>query len=345
MATSYHPDPSAIVTDLQGIIDGMKAGTIILDQWTHSVDITMLGYVDDFTLRDLRPYGKSQVANNGQREDRLIALLQAAIVDYQGQAPGCTVDGMQVTLVDLRTYMAAPDMMGYNTTQVGVSLPPAEYTISLEFRLVAPVITALTTAAANVSSTMKAFSTLMGNYTVADIPFPVGKPLKDLGVSIEPIVGYRDFYPDLTDDGSVLLYSRNDVAWTPRKKLRAFCVSPQSSNVNFFRHDAPDVKCKCGIYAFDSPDHDDMKISAYVWGEVYLWGEVLICQSGYRAEYAYPKTLFVLSNGTKTIRWMAEELEREYGVPVFLVNKKDGQSLSSVIDTALQHLTKGGENS
>jgi hypothetical protein len=337
-----------IVTELQGIIDGLKSGTIMLVQWAHATDMAFLGYVDNFELRDLRPAGKWSVVNFQTGEDRLITLLQAAIADYQ-DGPGRIVDGLRVSLSDMRTDVSTP--VHYNISSASTK-PPATYILKLEFRLIPDINSVfaqptIATAAANVTSTMKALSSLMGSYTVADIPFPVGKPIKDLGVSIEPIVGYRDFYPDLTDDGSVLLYSRNDVAWTPRKKLRAFCVNMQNggiSGVNFFRHDAPDPKCKCGIYAFDTPGHQDMKYSAYVWGEIYLWGEVLICDSGYRAEYAYPKTLFVLSNGTKTIRWMAEELERGYGVPVFIVNKKDGQSLSSVIDTALQQLTKGGES-
>jgi len=168
--------------------------------------------------------------------------------------------------------------------------------------------------------------------------------LEDAGLTLEPIVGYRDFeILWRTDD--CRLYSRNGEMWAPRERMVAVCVS---QGRQFIDHDAPDANCerKCGIYAFSSPSHKDLQVSsAAVWGEVNLWGEVLICPTGWRAEYAYPKTLFVRDHGTKMSGRVRDRLEAAYGIPVHLVEHREGITSDEYIDKALSLLTQeGGEN-
>ena len=69
-----------------------------------------------------------------------------------------------------------------------------------------------------------------------------------------------------------------------------------------------------GIYAAKFPNAIlEEGYTFDVFGEVYLWGRVVEHQSGFRAEYAYPKLLCVHPDaGTQ----MVMDLEDGYGVPV-----------------------------
>jgi hypothetical protein len=58
-------------------------------------------------------------------------------------------------------------------------------------------------------------------------------------------------------------------------------------------HDAPKADCRCGVYA--SKSLDDLR-SIRVWesgvrGEAWLWGTVVEHERGWRAQFAYPRTL------------------------------------------------------
>ena len=80
-----------------------------------------------------------------------------------------------------------------------------------------------------------------------------------------------------------------------------------------------------------------------IWGEVNLWGTVLVCPEGYRAQYAYPKTLFVRDVGTKLIRMFAENLEKAYGVPVHLVQEREGMTAGELMEAELKQLLGDGD--
>lgn len=147
-------------------------------------------------------------------------------------------------------------------------------------------------------------------------------PIKDLGVLNEYWVGYRDFKTDLKDG---LLQSRNGHVWPAYEPLVAKCTSAGVS------HDPPVEKCGCGIYAYDTPDHKDLKAEGGIWGEVALYGDAYRCESGFRAELAYPLSLFMKDHGTKAVRRLKAHLEETYGVPVFLVNQRDGQTTADLI--------------
>lgn len=150
----------------------------------------------------------------------------------------------------------------------------------------------------------------------------------DLGTGKEPIVGFRDFEIEEMDEGFILL-SRNGAVWWPRQKLRARCTRTGSGH--FSDHDAPKEDCACGIYAYSHPNDSHLKATDVVWGEIALWGDVLICESGYRAEFAYPLSLFVRDTGTKMVRHIRDSLEANYGVPVFLVDERDGKTAAEIM--------------
>ena len=106
--------------------------------------------------------------------------------------------------------------------------------------------------------------------------------------SEEPIVGYRDF--KLTQGGmGYFLQSRNGAVWPHRKKMTALCGGNP-----FASHEVPEPSCACGIYAYAKPDDSALqRDNSFLWGEIAMWGEVLVCESGYRAEFAYPTALFM----------------------------------------------------
>lgn len=61
-------------------------------------------------------------------------------------------------------------------------------------------------------------------------------------------------------------------------------------------HASPYERCTCGIYAVDSIEQlhlNYLHSTPDVVGTVSLWGRVIIAEHGYRAQYAYPVSLFV----------------------------------------------------
>lgn len=133
--------------------------------------------------------------------------------------------------------------------------------------------------------------------------------VEDKGLAIEPIIGIREFNVEM--EPVPTLYSFNDCSWPQRAPLYAVCgADPLPA------HEVPGERCSCGIYAW-KPECPN--INGKVWGEVYLWGEVLICDYGYRAEIAYPKSLTIRSNPTRSALRVRDGLEESYGVPVKMV--------------------------
>ena len=150
------------------------------------------------------------------------------------------------------------------------------------------------------------------------------------------LVGYRDFtFVKKGNQSRPLLLSRNGVPWPRYAPLVASCNGDP-----FKEHDAPSVGCQCGIYAFNRPDHPELKTSSFMWGEIALWGKVLICPHGYRAEYAYPLNIFIKDVGTKTVRAFGEAIENQYGVPVHLVKERSGKKASEVMAEMIDKLLK-----
>ena len=114
-----------------------------------------------------------------------------------------------------------------------------------------------------------------------------------------PLVAYRAWQWDAHG-----LRSLNGEQWVAGRPLAAACrasnVARQVGRVRAVHgaHGAPQMDCTCGVYAAKNLDH--LRQSGYdkygVYGEVYLWGSLVECAFGWRAQFAYPKALYLLSD-------------------------------------------------
>jgi hypothetical protein len=95
-------------------------------------------------------------------------------------------------------------------------------------------------------------------------------------------------------------------------------------------HEPPQTNCTCGVYAAKNLEH--LCQFGYegrgIHGEVYLWGTVVEHELGWRAQFAYPKTLFLppdlIPSDTKEMESRLEALAA-YGTDIFIVGH--GQSI------------------
>ena len=106
---------------------------------------------------------------------------------------------------------------------------------------------------------------------------------------ISPVVAYRVWRWKETG-----LQSLNGEPWLPGQHLEARCrVAPAARHVAEAANEVPHRKCTCGIYAAKNIEH--LQQIGYadggVCGEVYLWGTVVEHKLGWRAQFAYPKSL------------------------------------------------------
>lgn len=124
---------------------------------------------------------------------------------------------------------------------------------------------------------------------------------------MEPITGYRAWS---VHHNGLLIGQSHAEPWPPYTPFVARCghaVSPHHIREGQWI-EAPLISCHCGIYAFNNTVMLEERIQAdknswisgihtigeeaMVWGEVKLWGRVIVHQSGYRAEFAYPGELW-----------------------------------------------------
>jgi hypothetical protein len=107
-------------------------------------------------------------------------------------------------------------------------------------------------------------------------------------LSADPLVGWRIWRLERRDGDLTLVSMTRSIAWPPRSAIRAKCG-------RFERHPAPDLRCRCGIYA--TATVDDLARSgvfapdAGVVGTTALWGTVVDHELGARGEFAYPARL------------------------------------------------------
>jgi len=114
---------------------------------------------------------------------------------------------------------------------------------------------------------------------------------------VSPIVAYRAWQWDFvcTWTSTPLLRSLNGERWFPGNPLSAKCCAPVARRTQTVRdnHNVPHIYCMCGIYAAKSVDQ--LRRMGYdrrgICGEVNLWGTVVEHTFGWRAQFAYPKTL------------------------------------------------------
>jgi hypothetical protein len=146
---------------------------------------------------------------------------------------------------------------------------------------------------------------------------------------IEPVVGWR--YWRLNRERTLLksLTGRGET-WPVGRAFEAVCrhAKRDAKDVRYqfvggyirSRHGAPEEGCTCGIYAAQDLKTLRSKmlfgLGLMVVGEVSLWGKIITGTRGYRAQFAYPKRLYVVQrmadwDQSATIRTLGV-----YGVPV-----------------------------
>ena len=110
---------------------------------------------------------------------------------------------------------------------------------------------------------------------------------------ISPVVGYRVWRWNATG-----LKSLNGEPWLPGRPLAAECqAAARGTRVKAVHgsHELPHPNCTCGVYAAKNLKH--LRLFGYegrgIHGEVYLWGTVVEHRLRWRAQFAYPKSLFL----------------------------------------------------
>lgn len=124
-------------------------------------------------------------------------------------------------------------------------------------------------------------------------------------------------------------FTWHHVSWPALQRLEATCPTHGAA--------APDRDHECGIYAFKKRELAEELLRRYTGvrqrygrhyhelpepapdrpialGRVSLWGRILERERGFRAQYAYPYELFLISGDTL----MARQLRRLYAVDVWL---------------------------
>src|SRR4051794_26828540 len=129
-----------------------------------------------------------------------------------------------------------------------------------------------------------------------------------------PILGWRVWR--IAVDGE-LVSAYTPAGWPGRAPIVARCYEHPG------RHEAPFEQCVCGIYACDDANaalfYAHRSGSAVV-GRTKLWGRVVEHEAGWRAEQAYPESVYVpREHFAEAADDVAAHLARRCGVPVRVV--------------------------
>src|SRR5215467_1678244 len=127
-------------------------------------------------------------------------------------------------------------------------------------------------------------------------------------------------------DGARII-SLNGASWAPRRPFRAECRDVHG------RHRAPELYCRCGVYAaknlnvlqgmFGVGGRMFPWNGGFIFGEVYLWGVVVEHELGWRAQFAYPKSLVLPIRMMLThehIQKFCSDKLIPYGVDLYFAN-------------------------
>ena len=145
---------------------------------------------------------------------------------------------------------------------------------------------------------------------------------------ISPVVAQRVWRWEETG-----LHSLNGEPWLPGQHLEARCrVAPAARHMAEAANEVPHRKCTCGIYAAKNSEH--LRQIGYadggVCGEVYLWGTVVEHKLGWRAQFAYPKSLGLpLSLLPFTLAELNARLPAliAFGIDIFVLHNKQSMRL------------------
>lgn len=118
----------------------------------------------------------------------------------------------------------------------------------------------------------------------APSPLPIKKLPQE--TVLAAIVGWRRWSVPMFED---VLISTNGTRWIPSQKLQAHCAAGDAGCCK-------GILCTCGIYCYKIRSQvetleNQPTENTHVYGEVYLWGRVVEHEHGYRAQFAYPKSL------------------------------------------------------
>ena len=138
---------------------------------------------------------------------------------------------------------------------------------------------------------------------------------------IEPFVGWKGLRAD--DEGNLWSPSL-ETLWPTGEPLMATCTRNE--------HTPPITSCSCGIYAVNS--FEDLRERRYNWGEaadgriwvvaeVSLWGRLRPGQIGYRAQFAYPETVYVPGHKLR----LGARIGERYGVPIRVIDRFTGRRM------------------
>ena len=146
---------------------------------------------------------------------------------------------------------------------------------------------------------------------------------------ISPVVGYRVWQWKATG-----LRSLNGEPWLPGRALAAGCRAAAlgtivgRAKVVHDAHELPHSDCTCGVYAAKNREH--LRQFGYeghgIHGEVYLWGTVVEHTRGWRAQFAYPKSLFL---PPEAIPFTLAEIDTRlktliaFGADIFILGKHE----------------------
>ena len=121
---------------------------------------------------------------------------------------------------------------------------------------------------------------------------------------VEPLLGWRAWriWTPLSGSNSCPAFSSVilETPWTPRRRFSA----EHSFDLGADCRGLLDLCCSCGIYAFRDPLEAfaySMKVRdrllgisvEVALGSVSLWGRVIECELGYKAQFAYPRHIYL----------------------------------------------------
>jgi hypothetical protein len=127
-----------------------------------------------------------------------------------------------------------------------------------------------------------------------------------------PIVGYRGWC--IHPEADRLMSGISEEVWHPGRAMKARCPLRLSGIV----HSSPQEGCTCGIYALKSLL---VRNRFPICGEVYLWGKLIEHRDGWRAQYAYPKSLTLQSFDPKTLT-LVQQWEQQCKPPYTAIQIK-----------------------
>lgn len=141
------------------------------------------------------------------------------------------------------------------------------------------------------------------------------------------LVGWRAWgvYPD-ADPPLLQSLKYAGAVWTPGERMEATCGGARIAAWHSKDEGIPGNNCGCGLYAAKTREHlQSMNYHRYdaerrglfhVMGEVELWGRVVEGTQGWRAEFGYPRTLYVPFEAHRLVK----PLRDSYGCKVKLNN-------------------------